>query len=286
MRIQVAVILGAGFAVLSACSEAPQTEKGVQAPDVARNQGEVVAYVNDQPIAAERVEHLALRLGMAEAVERSDQAALGRISESLINSRAMAVLAEADLDEAERKKLALDVASYREELLVKRYLKDTIEPKPVGSDEVLDYYQKHPEAFGGGVEKTFEILRAGPDISDDERNGIIRALGSAAGTTDWKKWAQELGGQVAYRKSTARPAVLDGPLKALVEKTNAGSVSPVNTSEGILVVRVLDEHTVPPQPLEAVASRIRKMLAPMHLKEAVKAAAGEARKKVSIRKPN
>jgi hypothetical protein len=271
------VVLGA---LSIGCSRTPEEVANTTA---AAPQARVVAFVNDSPITDADLENLGRRLGMNAAQASGNSDAEAKLLESLVGSRAMAIQAEATLSAQERRELDLKVSAYREELLVQRYLQDNAVAEPVSADLVESYYQTHPEEFGGGAEKSFELLRAPKELSGKERNDIIRKLAAAGEQQDWGVWAQELGDAVTYKKGSSRVDVLEGPLKALVRSTGVGEVSPIHTGQGVLVVRVLEERQLPPRPLSEVRSTIRKKLAPLKLKEAIKKVSEDARKQVVVR---
>ncbi len=268
----------AGISLLLACSDKSGSSSAVET-------GEPVAYVNDTPITTEQVDHMASKLGLKLAQLKKQPDARNKLRETLINSRAMALLADSGMDEQARRELELAVAAYREELLVHRYLKAHVMPQPVGMEMVEEYYRKHPEEFGGGTEKNFELLRAPDGLEEGERNSLIRKISEASKAKNWKALASQLGEKVTYRKASARVAVLEEPLKSLVSTTAPGNVSPLNASKGLIIIRVTAEKTISPRPMAEVSSDIRKRLAPIKLKEAVKQAAEDALTQVTVRLP-
>lgn len=261
--------------VLAGCSDKSD-------PYAAAANGTPLAYVNDTPITTTQVEHMATKLGLNQAKLMKQPGAKEKIRETLINSRAMALLADSSMDEKARQELDLAVTAYREELLVHRYLKEHVVPEPVGMELVEEYYRKHPEEFGGGMEKTFEMLRAPDGLEDAERNSLIRKISESSKAKNWKALAGNLGDKVTYRKASVRVEVLEEPLKSLLRSTSSGNVSPLSTAKGIVVVRVISEKSLPSKPIDQVSSEIRKRLAPIKLKEAVKRAAEDALTKVEV----
>ena len=134
-----------------------------------------------------------------------------KILESLVSSRAMALLAERELDASEREQLDLKAQAYREELLVRNYLEKHANPEPVTNEQVADYYNRHQDEFGGGVEKSFEIIASDQDLEPAQRTELITLLsGPQVQGKDWQKlvadWRQ--GGKPAepFKAGTARAA--------------------------------------------------------------------------------
>lgn len=209
-----------------------------------------------------------------------------KILDSLVASRAMALLAERELDAGERAQLDLKAQAYREELLVRHYLEQHATPEPVTSEQVADYYQRHPEEFGGGVEKSFEIIASDQALEEPLRAELIALLsGAEAKGRDWQKqvaaW-RAAGKPLEYRSNRIKPELLEQPLRGLVESTEAGSIAPLYADGQLLLVRVTDEERLPARPLSDVSGEIREKLAPQALKQAVKSLSEEATRQVKV----
>jgi hypothetical protein len=209
-----------------------------------------------------------------------------KILESLVSSRAMALLAERELDASEREQLALKTQAYREELLVRNYLAAHADPQPVTNEQVADYYNRHQDEFGGGVEKRFEIIASDQDLEGAQRTELITLLsGPQVQGKDWQKlvadW-RKAGKPLEYRQSRLKLELLEQPLRSLVEPTAAGSIAPLYVNGQLLLVRVTAEHQLPGKPLAEVSGAIREKLAPQALKQAVKSLSSEALKTVDV----
>lgn len=209
-----------------------------------------------------------------------------KILDSLVASRAMALLAERELDAGERAQLDLKAQAYREELLVRHYLEQHATPEPVTSEQVADYYQRHPEEFGGGVEKSFEIIASDQALEEPQRAELIALLsGAEAKGRDWQKqvaaW-RAAGKPLEYRSNRIKPELLEQPLRGLVESTEVGSIAPLYADGQLLLVRVTDEERLPARPLSDVSGEIREKLAPQSLKQAVKSLSEEATRQVKV----
>jgi len=154
-----------------------------------------------------------------------------KILESLVSSRAMALLAERELDASEREQLDLKAQAYREELLVRHYLEAHANPEPVTAEQVADYYNRHQDEFGGGVEKSFEIIASDQELEPAQRTELITLLsGPQVQGKDWQKlvadWRQA-GKPLQYRQSRLKLEMLEQPLRSLVEPTAAGNIAPL-----------------------------------------------------------
>ncbi len=209
-----------------------------------------------------------------------------KILESLVSSRAMALLAERELDASEREQLDLKAQAYREELLVRHYLEAHANPEPVTAEQVTDYYNRHQDEFGGGVEKSFEIIASDQELEPAQRTEMITLLSSSqVQGKDWQKlvadWRQA-GKPLQYRQSRLKLEMLEQPLRSLVEPTSAGSIAPLYVDGRLMLVRVTAEQQLPAKPLAEVSGTIREKLAPQALKQVVKNLSGEALKAVDV----
>lgn len=242
--------------------------------------------VDDSPITRAELELTIERtLGESAPLFANDEVER-KILDSLVASRAMALLAERELDAGERAQLDLKAQAYREELLVRHYLEQRATPEPVTSEQVADYYQRHPEEFGGGVEKSFEIIASDQVLEEPQRAELIALLsGAEAKGRDWQTqvaaW-RAAGKPLEYRSNRIKPELLEQPLRGLVETTEAGSIAPLYADGQLLLVRVTGEERLPARPLSEVSGEIREKLAPQSLKQAVKRLSEEAMRQVKV----
>lgn len=242
--------------------------------------------VDESPITRAQLELTVERtLGESAPLFANDEVER-KILDSLVASRAMALLAERELGASERAQLDLKAQAYREELLVRHYLEQHATPEPVTSEQVADYYQRHPEEFGGGVEKSFEIITSDQELDETQRAELIALLsGAEVQGNDWQKrvaaW-RAAGKPLEYRSNRIKPELLEQPLRSLVEPTAAGSIAPLYVDGQMLLVRVTAEERLPARPLSEVSGEIREKLAPQALKQAVKSLSEEATRQVKV----
>ncbi|MCU9949123.1 peptidyl-prolyl cis-trans isomerase [Pseudomonas sp. PDM13] len=242
--------------------------------------------VDESPITRAQLELTVERtLGESAPLFANDEVER-KILDSLVASRAMALLAERELGASERAQLDLKAQAYREELLVRHYLEQHATPEPVTSEQVADYYQRHPEEFGGGVEKSFEIITSDQELDEAQRAELIALLsGAEVQGNDWQKrvaaW-RAAGKPLEYRSNRIKPELLEQPLRSLVEPTAAGSIAPLYVDGQMLLVRVTAEERLPARPLSEVSGEIREKLAPQALKQAVKSLSEEATRQVKV----
>ncbi|MCG7982338.1 MAG: peptidyl-prolyl cis-trans isomerase [Candidatus Thiodiazotropha lotti] len=276
-----------GLLLLSGCSrdEVASDESADAHQETVSKDTESVAlaYVNGSPITEQETQHAMQKLFADRLPQVDGEQVKQRILESLISSRAISLLAQQELDAEALQQLDIKVMAYREELLVQEYLSRHVTPEPVSGDMVSDYYDDHPEEFGGGVSKRFEMVQTYREIDEDQRKVVIGKLSELAGEADWDRWLAENSSlPVNLRQLTARVEVLDQPLKALVSSADVGETSPLHIDEVITVVRVNDIERHPPKPLAEVSAEIRKRLAPIKMRAAIKQLAEDALQKVEV----
>src|SRR5690606_15630218 len=214
-----------------------------------------------------------------EVVER-------KILESLVSSRAMALLAERELSAGEKAEVELKAQAYREEILVKHYLQAHASPTPVTTEMVADYYARNPDEFGGSLEKTFEVIASTRALDGDEKAELIELLSAAeVKEKDWsalvEQWRAQ-GRPLEYRQNHLKLELLEQPMRSLVAPTQPGDIAPLYTGEQLLLVRVTAERRLPAKPLGEVSADIREKLAPQALKQAIKSLSAEAVKDVKV----
>jgi hypothetical protein len=239
----------------------------------------VVAEVNDTQITQYDVERTIAAMLGESAAERLDDAARKNVLQSLVQSRAIAQAREKELSVEQRAELEKKVAAYREELLVKQYLLAHTRQDGVSSDMVRQYYDEHPERFGGGKVRSYELVTVSGALAPAQRTKVIEALGQGERETDWRAWTERLkqaGHPVALRSGQGDEAVLHPKLRQLMDQLAVGKASKLTFIEGApYAVRVTAERARPARPLAEVSDQIRKTLAPVKLKQAVKQASDQ-----------
>jgi hypothetical protein len=246
----------------------------------------VLARVNGTPIT-----DYELGQAIAGALGEYSQSQLGKegrrkMLESLVSARAIALAEEKLLSPERRAALEKKVAAYREQVLVNDYLKERAAPEPVTTEMVKQYYDEHPEKFGGASSRAFEMIFTERAPTESERNALISALKDADSRKDWQKWTEELRKKkhpVAFRDGASDAKLLDSRLTALMAQLAPGKASNLSFIEGrAYVVRVMSESRTAGRPLAEVSGEIRQMLAPIQLKKAVKTASDRALKDVKV----
>jgi hypothetical protein len=246
----------------------------------------VLAKVSGKPITQYDVDQLGRRT-LGELGGHGLRAnAQAKLIESLIQSRAIAVAAEKELNPLEKLALQREIDSYREQLLVRRHLEKHAPPAPVTLEMVTEYYRTHPERFGGEMHRRCEIVGATRDLTPDERNTVMKALREAERQRDWGDWSRGLvkkGLPVSLTSTSDDDQLLHAKLGELLRSLKVQVPSQVTLIAGRpYVARITGEERKPARPLAEVRGEIERLLAPAQLSAALERVGKDARKAVEV----
>lgn len=207
-----------------------------------------------------------------------DQQAQSKVVESLIATRAMKQVMLTELPVEELSDIEQKTKAYQEELYVKAYLVEHATPQPVSTAMVENYYKANLQEFGGGEQKSFEMLRAQNQPSESQRDAIFAAFNQAKSSNDWSQFAASNADKLSlnYTQSVMRPGLLDASLETALRGLSKGQISEVLLVKGMPhLVRVSEVQTLPAKPLASVSADIRKKLAAQQLRKAIKKASDD-----------
>jgi Ni/Co efflux regulator RcnB len=248
--------------------------------------GDVLARVDGSAITRQQLDAMAVTtLGYDKALQL-DQAGRKKILESLVISRAMAHAMATELTDKEQKDIERDMTAYREQLLVKRYLRRHALPEAITQQRIQDYYNKHLERFGGKTVRQYELLLGTEKLDGGSRKQLMKVLAKAGKNKNWKRLSSNLrnkGYAVQYRKGQAEQSVLHPRLYSLITTTKIKATSDLTFIENKpYLVRVLSETKQTARPLKDVSGKVRKVLTLLQLKEATREASQEILKKTDV----
>ncbi|MCX4028259.1 peptidyl-prolyl cis-trans isomerase [Endozoicomonas sp. SM1973] len=244
-----------------------------------------IAKVGDWFITQQELDFVTERtVGSSTLAVMYDQIGV-KLLESLVVSKAMAQQASAALSVDEKTALELKVKAYREELLVRQYLADNAKVEPVTDQMIQDYYQKHPEKFGGITRKRYRLIKT-INLPANKLTEASELFSEISQNSNWQEAVAELKKQniiASIQTAEVNPALISDGIKKLLEGTAQGQLSPVTVVNGNLYrLEVVAEIKTPAKTLVAVSDEIRKILAPLQLKQAVKTASEEAVKDLKV----
>src|SRR4051794_37133521 len=108
----------------------------------------VLARVNQSSVTRYDLERALERQFRGETRNKFGEAERRKLLESMVRARAMAVAMEAQMSELDKLALEKEVAAFREEQLVQRFIRAEGQGRPVSQAMVSEYYEKDPERFG------------------------------------------------------------------------------------------------------------------------------------------
>ncbi len=244
---------------IAGCEEKPVSQS-VSSP--------VVVKVNGEEITEADVDYMLGRTFSEQDLIQIDSALREKVLQSLVASRAMKQKLLKEIAPEEKQEIDQAVKAYEEELYVKSYLQKHISPTPVTSEMVRKYYEEHPEEFGGEVLRDFELLKS-ESLTDEQRDKLLNSVSVIRNNKNWKTGIQEFGLQ--YQQGQTKTGLLQPVLEQAIVKLKEGETSDAFYLDGqVYLVRLNKIHQASPEALANVSDDIRKKLAPMLLREAVK----------------
>lgn len=234
---------------------------------------EVIASIDGKPIYQDELslvinqtvgEFAALQLGV-EGREK--------VLESLIIRKLMSDQQWKSMDEDERKQLALELNTYREELLTKRYVREHLVAEPVNDEMVQDYYVNNPNRFGAKELRRFEMVRADVSRSPVLQKELSLLMQGLTSHSNWKVTidkARQQGQPIFLVSGHSAESGLIDDYQQIIQSLAEGEISPLHSINGILVrFRVIELIEVSAKPIEEVSKDIRKSLAPLQFKKTI-----------------
>ena len=181
------------------------------------------------------------------------------------------------------------VEMYRQKLLAQELIKSKITPPAAADAEARQYYEAHPEEFGGGsMVKAQQIL-----ISWKQKDARTRAQEVykklKTGKEDFAKLAQKYsddpgtasrGGDMGW----VSPGVINPAMEKSVFALNKGQISdPIETDLGIHILKAVDKQARPAKPYELVRNDIQQKLAPIGARGAFDQYIAGLRKEIKVK---
>ncbi len=268
--------LTASSVVMTLCLFACTDSNKITGTDQVEKDSSVKRATVNQSVITDDELNLAIHrtLGKNAALYMTDELEQ-KLLQSLIASRAIAQKSESEMSVDEKNELRLKTAAFREELLVKQYLGRHVTPQPVSTEMVKKYYLGNQERFGGGTIKSFEyvqvILNEGADaalavqplnVLSKQKNWQSAAIDLKEKQSDWS---------VTYKTASLKSKLIQEPIKSMLINLNVGEVAPLKfEGNSYTLLKLKAEKALAVKPLSEVSAEIRKLLAPIQIKKAVK----------------
>lgn len=260
------LIVLAGLVLQAACS---------QQSDVATDSSRVLAKVNGESITElQLVANIGMLFGDKQKIESLTATEQHKILQSMVMSRLIRQQAETEMSMQERQVFEQKAVRYKEKIIVNSFLKKNVSVEPVSNEMVADYYSKNLDKYGADKVVTYEVLTTDDKLSEIERDRFL-AVYSGLKKTDnilvLKKKLSSNALKLSYSKRSVKLSLLDTKIKSMLSGLKENEVSTVLMQKGRpYIVKLIERKENSAQPLSAVAGEIRKSLAPVALKRAIK----------------
>ena len=247
---------------------------------------DIVARVNGEAITIQDVDFIMSKTFKSAELMLLNNDIRKKVLESLVASKAMKQASLQSLHPDELEVIQRRTHAYNEELFVKSYLSQNINNMPVTAEMVTRYYHENKEDFGAEKIKKIELIKTVDTISELKRNAFLDQVSTLKKSNNWKKvatkhWLEE--NDLLYQQIEVKPGLLQPELDQQIKQLKKGHTSDIVMLKGEAnLIRVIDVKTLAPQPLAQVSNYIRKILAPIQLRKAVKAATDDVVKQANV----
>lgn len=242
--------------------------------------------VNGDVITDKDLQVASVRIVGAQKSFLIDDNVKKKILESMVLSRVISGQALKEIDAEEKDQIDRKARDYKEELLVKSYLRKNVDPQPVTQDMVKTYYEKTPKLFGAKNIKEFELITTNKQVQGAQREQVLAVLNKARKSVNWKSYVKKTNkrkGVLEYRTGKTSEKLLNAQLRAAMSKMKNKDISrPVFIEGKPYLVRIVKEQKTKARPLAEVSTEIRRMLAPQQLKKAIKVVSEKLMKEAKI----
>lgn len=272
------VVLLAGVLILASCDKPADKT-------LVLNKGAVLAEVNGHKIYQQDLDNTLIAMFGEYQASSLDVQGREKALQSLVASRAMADLALKTIDQQQMDFIEDKAQRYRENLIINAYVKQNIVPEPVTNKMVEDYYNGHLEKFGQQSLRQYELLSTKSALPADSRDKFLQAFEQAK-KLEPEKIQQQLkqqGYELLYHKGITGENLLEPKIRDFIAAQKLNDLSNITFVDGkAIAVRVNSDITKPAKPLSTVREDIRKSLAMIQLKKAIKILSEIALEQVNI----
>lgn len=274
------------IALIFGCAEKQQPLQPASKTVTLPGDDVVLARVGDKKVTQYDVEQTTMRMLGPQQAAFLDEGGNRKVLESIVMTRVMATAGEKEIDEQAKAQIERQVRDYHEQLLVKAYLKAHADPQPVTQKMVQEYYEANPERFGGTIVREYEMISVDEKLEGEQRAKMLKNLDQAKNEKDWKGFAAKLKKQhkaVNYSQGNLNQALHIKKVNDVLITLKLNQVSnPFFVDGKLYITRITKETKVAPRPLNQVSGEIRKALAPIQLKKAVKTLADSLMKTANV----
>ena len=280
------VVLMAGL--LTSCqkeNDAP-SDKSNQTNQTEINAESALVTVNGESISEQDLDAAIIRTVGEMGAFQLDGKGRKKVLESIVLSKIMAQKQMASYSPEQQREIERQVQAYKTELLAKNYLKENVTAVPVTNKMVEEYYAANPHKFGGKTIKQYQVLKGLTKLQGKVRENLLQRMQQITSQKDWfaaVNQAKKEGLQLEFSTGVSGAQSLDKKVESLIAGLNQDEVSSLHYLNGYpMYFKVVAEKVIKPKPLSEVRSDIRKSLAPIQLKRAVRKVSDELLKEAKV----
>ncbi len=234
----------------------------------------VLVKINNENVTQKDIDFTLLKLLGPSGATKADENARKKVLESLVISRVISQEAQKTMSAESRQNIDQQVAAFREELLVKHYLKEHVEPQPITQEMIKNYYEKYPEKYGAKTVREFVMLTTSEKHAGGTGKKLLKTFSEAVAVKNWHAYVKNLSKQgvpVKIKQGNSDEKLLHAQLYKVIKTLKPGETSkPFFVEEKPYVVRVTKENQKSARPLNEVSAEIRQTLLSVQLKTAVR----------------
>ena len=287
------------LAFLSSCDKGGERSPDANSVEanLINNKGSLLVTVNNHEIYSQELTNTLTDMFGEYQAATLDEAGRKKALESLVASRAMADISRKELSPEQLLLIKDKSKRYQENLLINAYVKQTVTPEPVTNKMVEDYYNSHLEKFGQQVIRRFELVSTTSVLPAELRDQFLNAFKIVEGekiktgkakNNSLKELSEKLtkqGYQLQYHKGVIGGAAiqLQAKIRDFIQAQKLNIPSAITFIEGkAYMVNIYSESIQPAKNLSVVSKDIRKSLAMIQFKKAIKGLSETALKQSNV----
>ncbi|MCW8877579.1 MAG: peptidylprolyl isomerase [Kangiellaceae bacterium] len=284
-KILVVVLMAS---LLSACQKETDTpsENQTQSKNTQLNTENSLVTVNGESISEQDLDAAIIRTVGEMGAFQLDSKGRKKVLESIVLSKIMAQKQMASYSPEQQREIERQVQAYKTELLAKNYLKSNVTAVPVTNKMVEEYYAANPHKFGGKTIKQYQVLKGLTKLQGKVRENLLARMKNITSQKDWfasVNQAKTEGFQLEFSTGVSGAQSLNKKVESLIAGLNKDEISSLHYLNGYpMYFKVVAEKVIKPKPLTEVRSDIRKSLAPIQLKRAVRKISDELLKEANV----
>lgn len=260
-------------------SEESNSDMQTESSPSKSEQSLVLAEVNGTAITQLDLDLMVEKLMGENAKSVISASAKDRVLQSLAASEAMRIKLAKELSADEIKTLQAKARAYETELYVKEFLTRYSKPETVTSSMVKEYYQANLDQFRPPAITQYEMLVSGTVMEAEALDEFKKDLAALPSSASLKSLSNKsyAGNSLRFVVAESKENLLSNKQAAVLAATSVGSITtPVVTTTQTAAFKILAREKQAPAPLDQVGDDIRRKLAPMQVKKAVKLATDNA----------